>query len=123
MEISHMPQPTFYIFKCEQSSPPGMPKPSCVNENTRDLFNHMAQSLMAKGIMGHVQPIRTSCLGRCQMGPVMLLEPGHHMYVGLDKQKIDRIIDEHIIGVNIVQEYLISDDVWGEPITPASMIK
>ncbi|MDQ7041902.1 MAG: (2Fe-2S) ferredoxin domain-containing protein, partial [Sulfurimonas sp.] len=25
-----IPQPTFYIFKCEQSAPPGMPKPSCV---------------------------------------------------------------------------------------------
>jgi hypothetical protein len=46
MEMPSIPQPTFYIFKCEQASPPGMPKPSCVNENTRDLFNHTAQSLM-----------------------------------------------------------------------------
>ena len=115
MEMPQIPQPTFYIFKCEQSAPPGMPKPSCVNEQTNDLFNHMAQGLMSKGIMGPVQPIRTSCLGRCQMGPVMLVEPGHHMYVKLDKEKIDRIIEEHLIGGNPINEYIIPEKFWGEP--------
>lgn len=115
MNMPTIPQPTFYIFKCEQSSPAGMPKPSCVSEQTKDLFNHMAQSLMQKGIMGPVQPIRTSCLGRCQMGPVMIMEPGHHMYVQLTKEKIDKIIDEHIIGGNPVEEYMIPDQFWGEP--------
>ena len=42
MNAPQVPQPTFYIFKCEQSAPPGMPKPSCVRPDTQDLFNHMA---------------------------------------------------------------------------------
>jgi (2Fe-2S) ferredoxin len=117
MEMPAMPQPNFYIFKCEQSSPPGMPKPSCVTHETQDLFNHMASSLMQKGLMGPVQPIRTSCLGRCQLGPVMIVEPGHYMYVQLTKEKIDRIIDEHIIGGNPVQEYIIPEEFWGEPVS------
>jgi len=116
MEMPAIPQPTFYIFKCEQSAPPGMPKPSCVTDESRDLFNHLAQSMMQKGLMGPVQPIRTSCLGRCQMGPVMLVEPGHHMYCKLSKEKIDKIVEEHIIGGNPVQEYLIPEQFWGEPI-------
>jgi (2Fe-2S) ferredoxin len=116
MEMPAIPQPTFYMFKCEQSSPQGMPKPSCVNEQTRDLFGHLSQSMMQKGLMGPVQVIRTSCLGRCQMGPVMLIEPGHHMYCQLSKEKIDRIVEEHIIGGNPVQEFLIPDQFWGEPI-------
>jgi (2Fe-2S) ferredoxin len=116
MEMPSIPQPTFYIFKCEQSSPPGMPKPSCVNENTRDLFNHTAQSLMKTGVMGPVQIVRTSCLGRCQMGPLMLVEPGHFMYSSLSKEKIDRIIDEHILGGNPVEEYLIPSQFWGEAV-------
>lgn len=115
MEMPQIPQPTFYIFKCEQSAPPGMPKPSCVSEETNDLFNHMAQGLMSNGIMGPVQVIRTSCLGRCQVGPVMMLEPGHHMYVQLNKEKIDRIIEEHIIGGNPINEYIIPEKFWGEP--------
>ena len=115
MDMPQVPQPTFYIFKCEQGSPIGIPKPSCVDEHTQELFQYMAQSLMSKGIMGPVQPIKTNCLGRCQMGPVMMVEPGHHMYVKLDKEKIDKIIEEHIIGGTPISEYIIPEQFWGEP--------
>jgi len=118
-----LPQPAFYIFKCEQSAPPGMPKPSCVSPQTQDLFQHLAQTLMQKGIIGTVQPIRTGCLNRCNAGPVMLVEPGHTMYAGLDKEKISRIIDEHIIGGTPVKEYMITDELWDDPITPQDMMK
>jgi (2Fe-2S) ferredoxin len=116
-----IPQPAFYIFKCEQSSPPGMPKPSCVNPQTQDLFQHLAQTLMQKGIMATVQPVRTACLNRCNAGPVMLVEPGHTMYTGLTKEKIDRIIDEHIMGGTPVEEYIIPDELWDAPISPEMM--
>ena len=119
-----IPQPAFYIFKCQQSAPPGMPIPSCVsqaNPESQELFGYLAQQLMSKGIMGTVQPIQTSCLGRCQQGPVMLVEPGHTMYVGLNKEKIDRIIEEHLIGGNVVQEYVIAEEFWAEPVAPATM--
>ena len=116
MAMPSIPQPTFYIFKCEQATPPGIPKPSCVNENTRDLFNYTTQSLMQKGLIGAVKVVRTSCLGRCQLGPVMLIEPGHHMYCQLSKEKIDKIVEEHILGGNPVSEYLISEQFWGEAV-------
>ena len=121
-----IPQPAFYIFKCQQSAPPGMPKPSCVSQNnpeSQQLMQHLSQQLMMKGIIATATPIQTSCLNRCQQGPVILVEPGHTMYVELTKEKIDRIIDEHIIGGNVVSEYVIADEVWGEPIPPASMIR
>ncbi|MEA3433277.1 MAG: (2Fe-2S) ferredoxin domain-containing protein [Campylobacterota bacterium] len=120
-----VPQPAFYIFKCQQSAPPGMPKPSCVSQNdpeSAQLFQHMAQSLMMKGIIATVSPIQTGCLNRCQQGPVMLVEPGHTMYVELTKEKIDRIIDEHIIGGNVVNEYVIADEMWGEAVPPSEMV-
>ena len=70
-----------------------------------------------------VVPVRTACLNRCQQGPVMLIEPGHFMYVGLNKEKIDRIIDEHIIGEKPVSEYLIEDEFWDEPLSPLEAMK
>jgi len=118
-----MPQPSFYIFKCEQSAPPGMPKPSCVTEDTKDLFQHLGMSLMQKGLIATVLPIKTGCLVRCQQGPVMLVEPGHYMYVGLTKEKIDRIIEEHIIGEKPVEEYLIEEEFWDTAVSPAEMVK
>ena len=78
---------------------------------------------MKKGLVGNVMPIQTGCLNRCNAGPIMLVEPGHTMYVGLTKEKITKIIDEHIIGGNIVEEYLIDEELWDAPISPADMIK
>ena len=124
--MQSLPQPAFYLFKCQQSAPPGIPKPSCVsqdNAESQELFQYLAQQLMMKGIIGTVQPIQTGCLNRCQQGPVMLVEPGHTMYVGLTKEKIDRIIDEHILGGKVVEEYVIPDEMWGEPIAPSSMAR
>ena len=118
-----IPQPAFYIFKCEQSAPPGMPKPSCVTPQTQDLFQYLAQKLMQEAVMATVQPIRTSCMNRCSSGPVILVEPGHTMYAGLTKEKIDRIIDEHIIGEKPVVEYLIDDEFWDEAISPMEAMK
>ena len=118
-----IPQPAFYIFKCEQSAPPGMPKPSCVTPETQDLFQHLANKLMQEGIMGTVQPIRTSCMNRCTSGPVMLIEPGHIMYVRLTKEKIDRIVSEHLIGGKVVEEFVIDAQEWDEAISPCDMQK
>jgi (2Fe-2S) ferredoxin len=119
-----VPQPAFYIFKCEQSAPPQMPgKPSCVTPDTQDLFQGMAMNLMQKGIMATVTPIKTGCMNRCQAGPIMLVEPGHTMYAQLTKEKIERIIDEHIIGGKVVEEYLIDSELWDDAITPEAMMK
>ncbi len=82
--MTGIPQPAFYIFKCQQSTPPGMPRPSCVSQNnpeSQELMQYLAQQLMSKGIIATAQPVQTSCLNRCQQGPVMLVEPGHTMYV------------------------------------------
>ncbi|MDD5358843.1 MAG: (2Fe-2S) ferredoxin domain-containing protein [Sulfurovaceae bacterium] len=121
-----IPQPAFYIFKCQQSAPPGMPKPSCVsgaNAESQQLFMHMAQSLMQKGIISTVQPIQAGCMNRCQLGPIMLVEPGHTMYVNLNKEKIDRIIEEHIIGGKVVEEYIIPSEMWGDAIDPKTLLQ
>ncbi|EFK95191.1 2Fe-2S ferredoxin [sediment metagenome] len=103
-----------------------MPKPSCVSQasvESQQLFMHMAQSLMQKGIVSTVQPIQTGCMNRCQLGPIMLVEPGHTMYVNLNKEKIDRIIEEHIIGGNVVEEYVIPDEMWGDAIDPKTLLQ
>ena len=122
--MNGIPQPAFYIFKCQQSAPPGMPKPSCVSQNnpeSQEIFQHLGHALMKKGVIATALPIQTGCLSRCQQGPVMLVEPGHTMYVNLTKEKIDRIVDEHIMGGTVVQEFVIADEFWGEPVDPASM--
>ena len=121
--MNGMPQPAFYMLMCSVERPPSFPKPSCIKPESRELFNYLGQKLMSKGIIGTCVPVQTGCQNRCSMGPVMLVEPGHHMYVGLTPEKIDRIIDEHIMEGNPVEEYLIPAEMWGDAISPKEMQK
>ena len=58
MEMPSIPQPTYMFSKCEQSSPPGMPKPSCKMKIQEIYLISTAQSLMQKSVMGPVQIVK-----------------------------------------------------------------
>jgi len=45
------------------------------------------------------------------------------MYVNLTKEKIDRIIEEHILGGKVVEEYVIPEEFWGDAVDPAEMAR
>jgi len=108
-----MPKPKNIIFMCQVKRPPSFPKPSCVREGKEDLFPYTQQKMMEMGINPMENWIvPTGCLNRCNFGPVMLVEPGSYMYVDLDKEKIDRILEEHIKNGKPVEEYLIPEEFW-----------
>ena len=108
-----MPKPKNIMFMCQVRRPPNFPKPSCVREGTEDLFVYTQEKIMELGIDTERNwLVQTGCLNRCKFGPVMLVEPGSYMYVNLDKEKIDRILKEHIIEGKPVKEYLIAEEFW-----------
>ncbi|MEO1927076.1 MAG: (2Fe-2S) ferredoxin domain-containing protein [Nautiliaceae bacterium] len=108
-----MPKPKNIIYMCQQRRPPNFPKPSCVREGSEDLFPFTQQKMMELGIDPMTNWIvPTGCLNRCSFGPVMIVEPGSYMYVDLTKEKIERILKEHIIEGNPIKEYLIPEEFW-----------
>jgi (2Fe-2S) ferredoxin len=76
---------------------------------------------MQKELFQSVSVVPTGCLNRCQFGPVMIVEPGSYMYVDLTKEKIDEIIEKHILNGEVVEEYLIPSEFWSEPIDPKDL--
>lgn len=48
---------------------------------------------------------RASCLGTCNLAPVVQVYPDGTFYGGVDEQILDRIIHEHVIGGRIVEEF------------------
>jgi len=114
-------QLTFYFVKCQKTSPSDTSKPLCVKSKSQNLSQHLEKALKQKGIQGTVELIQSDCLNRCSEGPFILIEPGYYIYAGLNEEKLDRIIDEHIIGGNIVTEYLLHDGLWEEIITPSGI--
>ena len=86
------------IYMCQVKRVPSFAKLSCVREDKESLV------LISDGKLDCV----IGCLNRCNFGAVMIVGPGSYMY--LDKEKIDKILKEYIIGGNPIKEYLISEE-------------
>jgi len=108
---------------CQVKRPPSFPKPSCVRAGNEDLLPYLQESIMSKNLFQAVSVIPTGCLNRCQFGPVMIIEPGSCMYVDLTKEKIDEIIQKHILNDEVIKEYLIPNEYWDEPLNPKDLLQ
>jgi len=103
--IDAIPKPTIspykhYVLMCTG--------PRCGVEGAgQALYNSLWSKLKAAGI--HEGPGRTkfndvSCFGVCEGGPVLCVQPQDTWYCNVTPANLDRIIAEHLVGDQVVQE-------------------
>lgn len=49
---------------------------------------------------------RVNCFGVCNAGPLLSVQPDGVWYYGVDSEKLDRIIEEHLIAGRPVAEWV-----------------
>lgn len=81
--------------------------PRCTSRNAGNLYIHLHMRLRDRGLWGPdgVNTVQTSCLSPCNLGPTMVVYPEGIWYCGLTEDAIDRIVDEHFVGGEVVEEY------------------
>lgn len=66
-----------------------------------------------KNNLNEVQVVQTGCIGICRYEPIVeVYKPGEEKvtYIFVDSRKAKRIISEHIIDGNVVNEYTIGSE-------------
>jgi (2Fe-2S) ferredoxin len=81
---------------------------SCGNRcNTSRIARHLEKLLRATPGAGPVRVVRTGCLGRCPLGPVLAIYPGGFCYTYADERDIDDIVSEHLAKGRPVERLLL----------------
>ena len=78
--------------------------PRCTLANAPKTWAYFQEKLRENRLRG-VMTVRTGCLYPCDLGPIMVVHPDGTWYGGVNEAAVDRIVAEHIVQGEIVQEH------------------
>lgn len=106
-----MPKPKKHVFVCAQSRPPGHPRGSCGEKNGMAVLDAMMNGVMQRELLG-VQVTATGCMGPCSEGPNVIVYPEGIMYSNVTPGDVDKIIEQHLIADQPVEELFAAEEIW-----------
>ncbi|SHK16272.1 (2Fe-2S) ferredoxin domain-containing protein, partial [Tepidibacter formicigenes] len=86
----------------------------CTSSSSLKILEKIENSLQEKGIREEVKVIKTGCFGLCAAGPIVIVYPEGAFYSHVKLEDVDKIVDEHIIGGNIVKDLLYKEALTEE---------
>ena len=87
----------------------------CLSSKSAAIGKNIEEALKEKGI-NDVQVIKTGCFGFCEKGPIVKIMPDNTFYVEVKPEDAGRIVEEHIIKGEQIENLLYKDPVTKERI-------
>ncbi|HEX41632.1 MAG TPA: NADH-quinone oxidoreductase subunit NuoF [Phycisphaerales bacterium] len=82
----------------------------CINNGAHRVRAALDEQLRAHGLTDQVRINLSGCLGMCEKGPIMVVNPGYVIYGGLDESDVERIVTEHLVGGKLIGDLEVEQD-------------
>ena len=93
-----MGQYKYHVFVCTSGK-------TCPLDGSVGVHAVLKKSAAARGLSGNVRINHSGCMNQCGHGPMVVVYPEDIWYAHVDDAGARRIVEEHLIGGQVVEEY------------------
>jgi NADH:ubiquinone oxidoreductase subunit F (NADH-binding)/(2Fe-2S) ferredoxin/NAD-dependent dihydropyrimidine dehydrogenase PreA subunit len=83
---------------------------ACINKAGQKLATLLREQLHKQGLADKVTISLSGCLGMCDKGPIMVVNPGYTIYGGVTEADVPQIVEEHLVHGRPVARLAIQED-------------
>jgi (2Fe-2S) ferredoxin len=100
-----------HIFVCCNERPAGHPRGCCNPDGTAALRAAFKAELIKRRLHGQVRANSSGCLDQCELGPTVVIYPQEIWYGGVQLEDVPRIVEQTIVGGQIIESLRIQDEM------------
>jgi (2Fe-2S) ferredoxin len=113
-----MPRFSHHVFVCGNVREAGHPRGCCDPTGAGQLRDAFRRELKRAGVAARTRANHAGCLDQCEHGPTVVIYPQGIWYGRVHPDDVPRIVDQTIVGGEILEDLRIADECLNNPGCP-----